>query len=282
MRSPFREHHTAWRREVGPAQRTAVRRPWSRAGGDTNAVAAAGAGASAAWMRPWGMRFAGVIPEDAPDPGIAALEQARTLPVPVRSLVAQPTLERIPHPSIASTGAGAAPTSMEVAWSYTLWRVPGEPDDPANLADLDAATLETLDDVPPWPRPAWILAGIERMRRPMLWEAVRTTWDPSGETSIDDPLRDTLRHHVASVAVNRFDVDRGPRARWDRPELDAADAWQPAEVVVDGIVVAGVRLDGDAHVLGLGAQLDDGAILTAALPRAELAHIRVAFETVAW
>lgn len=233
-------------------------------------------------MRRWGMRIAGVLPEDAPDPGLELLARARSLPVPARTLVAQPTLERIPHPSLTSVGEQDAPTAASVSWSYTLWRVPGDPADPANLADLDAAMLASLDEVPPWPRPPWILEGIERMRRPMLWEAVRTTWDPRGETSIGDPLRHALREHVAYVAVDRFDVERGPRARWDRPELDAADAWRAAEVTVDGVELTGVRLDGDPHVLGLGAVLDDGAVLTAALPRSELAHVRIAFETVAW
>lgn len=227
------------------------------------------------------MRFGGIVPEDMPDPGAAALAQAQTMPVPARTLVAQPTLERIAHPSLMSMGAGSRPTAMSVSWSYTLWRVPGQPDDPANLADLDAATLASLDAVPPWPRPAWMLESTERLRRPMLWEAVRTTWDPLGEASFDDPLRDALRQHVAYVAVNRFDVERGPRARWDRPELDAADAWHPAGLTVDGAEVDGVRLDGDPNVLGVGALLADGAILTAALPREELAHVRVAFETVA-
>lgn len=115
----------------------------------------------------------------------------------------------------------------------------------------------------------------------MLWEAVRTAWDPRGQTVIDDPLTDTLRQHVAYAAVNRLDEQRGPDARWDRPELDAPDASCRAEVLVDGAAVDGVRLDGDRHVLGIGAVLD-GAILTAAPPRAELAHVRVAFETVAW
>ncbi|WP_157674801.1 hypothetical protein [Agrococcus jejuensis] len=226
------------------------------------------------------MRFAGVLPEDAPDPGVAAMAQARALPVPVRTLVAQPTLARIAHPSLMSTGE--PPTAASVSWSYTLWRVPGAPDDPANLADLDDATRESLDAEPPWPRPAWLVASLEWMRRPMLWEAVRTTWDPPLVARAADPLADALRQHVAYVAVNRFDEARGPDARWDRPELEAASAWNPAEVLVDGVAVDGVRLDGDPHVLGLGAVLADGAILTAALPRAELAHVRVAFETVAW
>lgn len=224
-------------------------------------------------MRRWGMHYGGVLPEDA-------MAQACALPVPARTLVAQPTLARIPHPSLMSIGEWPEASSASVSWSYSLCRVPGEPDHPANLADLDDATRAALDEEPPWPRPAWLVASLEWMRRPVLWEVVRTTWDP--QPFADDPLADALRQHVAYVAVNRFAEQRGPDARWDRPELEAADAWSPVEVLVDGAPVDGMRLHGDPHVLGLGAVLADGAILTAALPRAELVHVRIAFETVAW
>ena len=226
------------------------------------------------------MRHGGRLPEDAPAPGIERMAKARTMPVPARSLVGQRTLERIPHPSLEESISDGVRTSMAVSWSYTLWRVPGDPGDPANL--VDAATLASLEGMPPAPSPAWLVDGVERMRRPMLWEAVRTTWDADAGATGEDPLEDAGARHVAYVAVNRFDEHRGPGARWDRPELVAPGARRVAPLVVDGAEVAGVAIEGDRHVLGLGALLDDGAILTAALPRDELEHVRVAFETVVW
>ncbi|GAA2171229.1 hypothetical protein GCM10009846_04440 [Agrococcus versicolor] len=220
------------------------------------------------------------MPEDAPDPAIAACATARTLPVAVRSLVVQPSLERIPHPSVSSSGAaGEQPASMEVAWSYTLWRVPGDRDDPANLADLDERTRASLDDVPPWPRPAWLLDVVERLRRPMLWEAVRTSWERDRDAG-EAEVVGALVEHLASVLVNGFDEERGPGARWDRPELVAPGSVRAAEVVVDGRAWPGVAIEGDRHVLGLGVALPDGAIVTAALPRDALAHLQVAFASV--
>lgn len=64
---------------------------------------------------------------------------------------------------------------MTVSMSATLWRNPVNKSDPVNLADLDEATRRALDEVPPWPRPAWLVESVERMRYPMLWEAVQTT-----------------------------------------------------------------------------------------------------------
>lgn len=226
------------------------------------------------------MRHGGRLPDDAPDPGIERSVRARTLPVPTRTLVEQHALERIPHPSLEESISVGVRTSMAVSWSYTLWRVPGDRGDPANL--VDAATLASLEGMPPAPSPAWLVDGVERMRHPMLWEAVRTSWEADPGAIHGDLLVDAVVRHVAYVAVNRFDEHRGPGARWDRPELVAPGALRAAPLVVDGVEVAGVAIDGDPHVLGLGALLDDGAILTAALPRDELDHVRIAFETVAW
>lgn len=226
------------------------------------------------------MRHGGRLPEDAPDPGIELMARARTMPVATRTLVEQHALERIPHPSLEESTANGVRTSMAVSWSYTLWRVPGDPGHTANL--VDATTLASLEGMPPAPSPAWLVDGVERMRHPMLWEAVRTTWDADAGAIREDPVVDAVVRHVAYVAVNRFDEHRGPGARWDRPELVAPGARRAAELVVDGAQVPGVAIEGDHHVLGLGAVLDDGAILTAALPRDALEHVQVAFATVAW
>src|SRR4051812_10819698 len=117
------------------------------------------------------MHFTGYLPEDAPDPRIAQAAKAQTLPVPIMGFTPQPSLDDV-HLENTETGGG----SMTVGISYTLWRNPADRSDPINLADLDAEALRSLEQPSPHPRPAWLLELVERMRYPLLWEAVRTTW----------------------------------------------------------------------------------------------------------
>ncbi|EPR75349.1 hypothetical protein ADILRU_2305 [Leifsonia rubra CMS 76R] len=53
--------------------------------------------------------------------------------------------------------------------------LPEDAPDPANLADLDDKTRRSLEEVPPWPRRAWLIERVESMKYPMLWEAVQTS-----------------------------------------------------------------------------------------------------------
>jgi hypothetical protein len=41
------------------------------------------------------MRFAGFVPEDAPDPRLAQAEKVKLMPVPVMGLVPQPSLDDV-------------------------------------------------------------------------------------------------------------------------------------------------------------------------------------------
>ena len=65
-----------------------------------------------------------------------------------------------------------------------------------------------IELVPPWPRPAWLVEGVERMRYPQLWEAVRTTWhrDPSRLSSVHGLLVD----HVNHILMNQCREEPGP------------------------------------------------------------------------
>ncbi|MEI3848238.1 MULTISPECIES: hypothetical protein [unclassified Microbacterium] len=89
---------------------------------------------------------------------------------------------------------------MTVSMSATLWRNPVNKSDPVNLADLDEATRRALDEVPPWPRPAWLVESVERMRYPMLWEAAQTTWHR--EETERSTLDSLLVQHTNHILMN--------------------------------------------------------------------------------
>ncbi len=152
------------------------------------------------------MRFGGFLPEDAPDPRIAQAEKVKLLPVPVMGLVVQPNLEALGMPGTMIAGM-PEPSHMTVSVSYTLWRNPADRFDPANLAELDESTRRALDGPFPVPRPAWLVERVERMRYPMLWEAVRTTWHrvPS---ELSAPAR-LLVEQANHILMNRFRTELG-------------------------------------------------------------------------
>jgi hypothetical protein len=153
------------------------------------------------------MEYIGVLPEDAPDPRRGLAEKLKLMPVPVMGLVAQPTLEDWNLAGISFAENSTGYTDMAASVSYTLWRNPDDHTDPVNLTEVDDATLRSLDDVPAWPRPAWTVEQIERMRYPLLWEAVRTTWhrEPSALSSLHRVLVD----HVNYILTNRFRTELG-------------------------------------------------------------------------
>lgn len=97
------------------------------------------------------MRFAGVLPEDAPDPRIASAEQLRLMPIPAMGLVPQPSLEETGSVGLGHAHDGEGYSEMTAALSYTLWRVPGDRADPRNLAELDSDMLRAIEHLPPGP-----------------------------------------------------------------------------------------------------------------------------------
>lgn len=64
---------------------------------------------------------------------------------------------------------------MSASITYTLWRNPADRSDAVNLAELGEQARSAIEDVPPWPRPAWLVDAVARVRSPQRWEAVRTT-----------------------------------------------------------------------------------------------------------
>ena len=200
------------------------------------------------------------------------------MPVPVMGLVAQPTLEDWNLASISFAENSTGYTNMAASVSYTLWRNPDDHTDPVNLTELDDVTLRSLHDVPAWPRPAWMVEQIERMRYPLLWEAVRTTWhrEPS---ALSSPHR-VLVDHVNYVLMNRFRTELGlgeiGSTRF-RAVVSASAVNDQVRVSVDGVEMQGFEIATDPFVYAIGADIGGGTVVTAVVPRDELDFVRIEF-----
>lgn len=201
-------------------------------------------------------------------------EVAADFPVPLLTFEAQDTLEEMAAGTASHLQDGAL-VSAATSLSYTLWRHPDRAD-PRNLADLPPGLRAELD-VPPLPgAPAWLHEIRERARYPILWEAVRTSWCGSPRLPAETELVD----HVNYVVMNMF---REERVRGGFPgELDGRVEERHLRlgvpIRVDGMEVAGLRLDTDPHVLGLAVDLGDRT-LTVAVAREHLPYLRLAFRT---
>jgi len=222
------------------------------------------------------MQFVGVVPEDAPDPRFGREALLKTMPVPIVEFAAQPALE-FADVGVETTGSGSGLDAMSVSISMTLWHNPGDKADPVNLAELDDATRRAIDDVPPWPRPAWLVEGVQRMRYPTLWEAVRTTWhrEESDRSTVDA----VLVHHVNHILMNQFREELGLEiGDWHSPALASERVIRRGvEVSIDDGPVPGVEIDTDPFAYAVGARLPSGGILTAVVPRDHLPYVRMAF-----
>ncbi|CAD5994991.1 hypothetical protein [Agreia sp. COWG] len=225
------------------------------------------------------MHFAGILPEDAPDPRLAQDKQLRSMPVPVMGLVPQPSLEDTLPVSFSGGHDETGYSSMAVSINYTLWRNPDDRTDPVNLAHVDEAVKRALDEVPPWPRPAWLVERVEQMRYPMLWEAVRTSWYRDA-SELSSPRR-LLVEHANHILVNRFRAELGlgdpSNDHRLRPRLTERAIDDRATARVNGADVPALEIDSDPFVYAIGTELGSGAILTAVIPRDELEHLRIEF-----
>jgi hypothetical protein len=204
--------------------------------------------------------------------------------VPLFTFAPQPALEEI-GAGYGGLSEGDGPVRLEHAgMTYTVWRNPGDRADPANELDLSDQERRVLDSPTMRPLAPWMEEARQRTRYPMLQEAVRTTPVRTPADGVDpDPwaptLASALLEHAEHLIVNGFREARTggtfPPVVRDAPT--AADL-EPAEVEVDGVLVDGLRLATDADVLAVGARVGD-RILTAVVPRSELAHVRLAFVT---
>jgi len=225
------------------------------------------------------MRFAEVLPEDAPDPRVEQTDQVRLMPIPVVGLAPQPSLQET-NAGVGGGQDGSGYFEVSTSLSYTLWRNPSDRSDPLNLAELDEQTRAAIEEVPPWPRPQWLIEQVEQMRYPQLAEAVKTTW--FRESNEHTALTVVLAQHANYILTNWYRPQRGLDGNpWDAP---APDVTQRAvrhgiTVRIDGSDVIGAEIDTDPFVYCVGAELPTGGILTAVLPRDDLAYIRLEFTT---
>jgi hypothetical protein len=218
------------------------------------------------------MQFGGVLPPDAPDPRVARAEMAARLPVPLVRLVPQASL------SDEDLGYAGNADSMSVSVSAVLWRNPADRDDPVNLAELDDAARRAVEEEPPWSRPEWLIAQVQLLRFPRLWEAVQTTWnrDASEYTTLDA----VLLHHTRHILMNRFREEIGAGTHeWDSPAFPSSRSIRPSAVEIDGATVAGVEIDTDPFVYAVGAEAPTGGIVTAVIEREHLPYLDLRFTT---
>ncbi len=97
------------------------------------------------------------------------------MPVPVLGLVAQRHLEDAGDIGFSSFVRYGRRKEMSIALTYVVWRNPDDRSDPVNSVG-DTGFVSPPAGVADGPFPPWRRERIEQLRRPMLWEAVRTTW----------------------------------------------------------------------------------------------------------
>lgn len=202
----------------------------------------------------------------------------------ITSQLSGPLWVLVDQESIEEAGAGLGNQTIDgvlqvetVALSYVLWRHPADRADPRNLKELTPEVEAGLDMEPVGPLPEWILEARDRMRYPLLWEGVRTTHFVEGTPR---SVEDVVAEHMNYILMNVFRDDRVvggfPGELTDRVEAGSASAGH--RILLDGEEIEGICVDTDRHVLGLGAVIGTG-ILTAAIPRSYLPHLRLEFIT---
>ena len=224
------------------------------------------------------MNVAGILPEDAPDPRANQAELLRQLPIPVIEPVAQRSLE-ISDVGVNFATDGDGRSSMIASVSATLWRNPDDKRDPANLAELDESARRAIEEVPPWPRPEWLIERVEMMRYPSLWEVVQTHWHR--EESELSTLGFLLDQHVSYILMNQFREELGLSVHHGEAPtlLPERRATRPIYVSIDGAMRPGVEVDTDPFVYAVGAKLTSGGTLTAVVAREHLPFITLEFAT---
>jgi len=228
------------------------------------------------------MEIVGITPADAPDPRDEIRARVAGWSTPVYGLTPQPHLQFDGDLAIAVGSAGAGETERSVSLSYRYWRNPEHPDDPGNLLDLDAETRASLDSVSAWPRPRWMTDAVERMRYPVLIEAVRTSWthDPGSRHDLPAQLRAHADHVLRNAFRRQLGLPAGPTddQGW-RVRPAAVDAT--ATLRVDGNDLPAAQIDTDPFVYAVGATLADDLVVTVVVPRDRLGDLSLDLERVA-
>jgi hypothetical protein len=222
------------------------------------------------------MDIAGFLAEDAPDPRDARLAMIEGLGVPAAGLVPQRHLEDRGEAGYSISGARGAdgPDEVTISRTYVLWRRPDDRDDPVNLAVLDAATSAAVAAPLERPIPGWLHEARRLLHYPHLWDAVQTCWTRPGaeRPTVSERLVAHAEHVLTNDYREQLGLGRGPGS-WAAPIPPAA--LQPHEVTVDGVARAGLLLDTDPFVLGLGCELEDGRVVTVVVDRDAVPLLRL-------
>src|SRR4051812_22742370 len=87
-----------------------------------------------------GMRVAGILPPDAPDPRAGWAERLKLMPIQVMGLAPQPSLEDTDSVGVTYGQDDRGYNEMTASITYTLWQTPDDGSAPVILADLDEKT----------------------------------------------------------------------------------------------------------------------------------------------
>lgn len=225
------------------------------------------------------MEFSGHLPSDAPDPSVESEARLRNLPFPVFELRPQPSLTRVPIAGFMESTGAPGLEEASASFSYTLWRYPDDHADPRNEVELDEATRRSLEEEPPWERPAWLIEQVKVFRYPMLWETIRTSWHAAPDRERNS-LSEQLVAHTNHVLRNRFREELGLSPD---PRFDTNEAWEAtttsvsnASLDVDGADHAALQIDTDPFVYSIGFRVDEHVVCTTVVPRDALPLIDLA------
>lgn len=227
------------------------------------------------------MEYRGVVPTDAPDPSIASEARLRSVTFPVFELRPQPAVTRAPITGFTESTGSAGQEELSVQFTYTLWRNPEDHSDPRNEIELDERTRRSIDEEPPWGRPAWLIAQAKIHRYPMLWEATRTAWHavPDAERhSLSQQLVDHTNHVLRNSFREQLGIPAGPTRITDWKVKPTAIA--EASIDVDGEHRPALHIDTDPFVYAIGFRVDDHTISTNVFPRDSLPLLDLSLTTL--
>lgn len=189
-------------------------------------------------------------------------EIAERFGAPLIAFHPQPRLDEFT--AIEGRALGRA-VHLSLSYSYTPIDVA-----PVRLRPDQEAALDRVEhsDVP-----AWILDQIARLRRPVLWEAVRTSLLVPAERN--NPIESRLTAHLNDVLRTSF-AEPGRPAPTVGGRLRENAFSRGIVFPVDGEPTRGIRYDADPRVIGLGARVD-GRFVTVVLDRAVAPTLRMEF-----
>lgn len=198
-----------------------------------------------------------------------------SLPVPpgvdeIAARFGAPLITFIPQPRLdefAASEGRARGHAVHLSLSYSYFSDPAErirlrPDQEAAISAVENSAV-----------PAWIREQIERLRRPVLWEAVRTSLAVPSERNT--PIESRLAAHLNDVLRTSFaDASRALPSVGRR--LSEKTLTRGVVFSVDGEPTRGIRCDAHPRVIGLGARVD-GRYVTVVIDRSIAPTLRMEF-----